>query len=140
MAQDRVPRSPRASRAGARTVSPRPSKSTAVPADARAELLLRLQAHAGNHAVSELVGKHDELAVQRLGVGLLPAGVIGVGPAAAAAAIAPPKLKLGSKGPAVKDVQEKLNGAGAALIADVQIGGQTRRTVMALEHVQGLKS
>ena len=140
MAQDRTPRSSRASRARARTVSARPSKSSAVPADARAELLLRLQAHAGNHAVSELVGKHDELAVQRLGVGLLPAGVIGVGPAAVVAALAPPKLKLGSKGPAVKDVQEKLNATGAALVVDSIYGGQTKTAVIAFQSDQGLKA
>jgi peptidoglycan hydrolase-like protein with peptidoglycan-binding domain len=140
MAQDRVPRSSRLSRAGARTAKSRPSKSSTVRADARAELLLRLQAHAGNNAVSELLEKPDALTVQRLGVGLLPAGVIAAGPAAAVAAIAPPKLKLGSKGPAVKDVQEKLNATGAALIVDSIFGGQTKTAVMAFQSDQGLKA
>jgi len=139
MAQDRVPRSSRLSRAGARTVRARPTKAGTVTADARAELL-RLQAQAGNNAVSELVEKDDALALQRLGVGVLPAGVIGVGPAAAVAAIAPPKLKLGSKGPAVKDVQEKLNATGAALIVDSIFGGQTKTAVTAFQSDQGLKA
>jgi peptidoglycan hydrolase-like protein with peptidoglycan-binding domain len=102
--------------------------------------LLRLQAQAGNSAVTELVTKNEALMLQRFGVGVLPAGVIAVGPAVAVAVLAPPRLKLGSKGAAVKDVQEKLNATGAALIVDSIFGGQTKTAVMAFQSDQGLKA
>ena len=131
MAQDRVPRSSRLTRAGARTGSGRVSKSSSVRSDPRAEHLLRLQAQAGNHAVSELVAKGEAATVQRWGAAAFPVGAI-------AAALAPPKLKVGSKGAAVKDVQEKLNATGAALIVDGIFGGQTKTAVMAFQSDQGI--
>ena len=131
MAQDRGPRSSRLNRAAARTVSPHTSKSSSAPGDARAEHLLRLQAQAGNHAVTELVAKGEALSVQRWGAAAFPMGAM-------AAAMAPPKLKVGSKGAAVKDVQEKLNATGAALIVDSIFGGQTKTAVMAFQSDQGL--
>lgn len=131
MAQDRVPRSSRPTRGGARAASPYVSKSGSAPGDARAQHLLRLQAQAGNRAVSELVAKGEALGVQRWGAAAIPMGAIG-------AALAPPKLKLGAKGAAVTAVQERLNATGAAVIVDGIFGGQTKTAVRAFQSDQGL--
>ncbi len=131
MAQERKPRSSQLSRAGARTGTKHALEPGFPRADAQSKQLLWLQAQAGNAAVSELLAKNEALIVQRWGAAVLPA--------AAYAALAPPKLKLGSKGAAVKDLQEKLNAAGAALIVDSVFGGQTKTAVMAFQSDQGLK-
>jgi hypothetical protein len=131
MAQERMPGSSRPGRAGARSERSRLSKAGSARVDPAAQHLLRLQADAGNRAVAELVAKDEALMVQRWGMAVLPA-IAGV--------VAAPKLKVGSKGAAVKDVQEKLNAAGGAVIVDGIFGGQTKTAVMAFQSDQGLKA
>lgn len=49
-----------------------------------------------------------------------------------------PVLRLGSRGPAVVDLQNRLNQSGASLLPDGQFGGKTRAAVMGFQRERGL--
>jgi peptidoglycan hydrolase-like protein with peptidoglycan-binding domain len=90
--------------------------------------VLDLQRDAGNAAVSDLIASGHVPTVQRQGDG-----------GATTAVVARPTIRSGSRGPAVKELQVRLNALGGALTEDGIFGKRTRVQVMAFQNDHDLE-